>query len=260
MQWLTPAEPAELHCSVSQIKQFVMCPRKYAYRHVFSAPPEHRSVQLVLGSAVHEALAAHYGILGAGHQPEQEEVIAVYATAFRRMLAVGPRLLLDEGETVQEVEDEGLRLVRAFLAGVQAPDKVLAVEQPFHCDVTDPDSGEILQEQLVGFLDAVVEDQGAVVVLEHKTAARAWSQDQLDYDLQVGLYLAATGAEKVRLQVMTKTKQAKLLVHDLVRSVREQREAVQIVCRVLDAIRAGAFWPAPGWACKDCEYRVRCRG
>jgi hypothetical protein len=60
--------------------------------------------------------------------------------------------------------------------------------------------------------------------------------------------------------VLTKTKVPKMLVHDLQRSDREQVEAVTIVCRVLDAIRAGAFWQSPGWACKDCEFRKQCRG
>jgi hypothetical protein len=60
--------------------------------------------------------------------------------------------------------------------------------------------------------------------------------------------------------VLTKTKVPKMLVHDLQRSEREQVEAVTIVCRVLGAIRAGAGWPNPGWACKDCEFRKECRG
>ena len=103
-----------------------------------------------------------------------------------------------------------------------------------------------------------MEDAGKLVVLEHKTAARAWSADQLEYDLQVGIYQAVTGADLVRLQVLTKTKVAKLVVHDLVRTEKAQVEAVGVVCSVVRAIRAGAFWRNRGWACKDCEYRAQC--
>ena len=117
-----------------------------------------------------------------------------------------------------------------------------------------------MQEQLVGYLDATVEDAGKLVVLEHKTAARAWSTDQLEYDLQVSLYAAVTGADLVRLQVLTKTRVAKMLVHDLVRSAKAQVEAVSVVCQVLKAIRAGAFWHNRGWGCKECEFRARCAG
>lgn len=97
--------------------------------------------------------------------------------------------------------------------------------------MVDPETGELLEEQLTGCLDAVVRFGDEVTVLEHKTAARAWSQDQLEYDLQVSLYQAVTGAERVRLQVLTKTKVPKLLVHDLSRQERQQVEAAVIVDR-----------------------------
>lgn len=76
----------------------------------------------------------------------------------------------------------------------------------------------------------------------------------------MSLYLALTGADVARLQVLTKTKVAKLLTYELRRTGREMTEAVTIVCRVLDAIRAGAYWPSPGWACPECEFRKQCRG
>ena len=37
MQWLQPADPATLHVSVSQIRAFTMCGRKYWYRYVVGA-------------------------------------------------------------------------------------------------------------------------------------------------------------------------------------------------------------------------------
>ena len=260
MEFLQAADRAALHVSVSQIKCFQMCPKLYAWRYVIGAKPEHRSANLVLGTAVHTGLAAHYLALKDGVVLADEEVVEAARQSLEEAMKQGPPVLLEDDETVADLQATAEKLVRAFLAGVERPDEVLAVEAPFYCDVVDPETGEVLEEQLTGYLDAVVRFGDAVVVLEHKTAARAWSQDQLDFDLQVGLYLAATGAARVRLQVMTKTRVPKLLVHDLVRCEREQREAVVIVCRVLQAIRAGAFWPAPGWACKTCEYRQRCRG
>ncbi len=260
MEFLQAAQRAALHVSVSQVKLYTRCPKLYEMRHVLGAKPEHRSANLVLGTAVHTALAAYYLALKDGVVLADEEVLEAARQSLEESVKQEPPVLLEEGETVADMQAAAEKLVRAFLAGVERPDEVLAVEAPFYCDVVDPDTGEIIEEQLTGYLDAVVRFGDDIVVLEHKTAARAWSQDQLDFDLQVGLYLAATGAARVRLQVMTKTRVPKLMLHDLARSEREQREAVVIVCRVLQAIRAGAFWPAPGWACKSCEYHRQCRG
>lgn len=260
MQWLQPAEPAALHVSVSQVRAFLLCGKKYALRYVQGAEPEHRTTNLVVGSAVHAALAGFYTDLMGGAEPDPVHVLDRYHAAFDHERRGEPPLLLAEGETVDEVRAGGEALVRTFLAGAERPVRVVAVERPLCADVVDPESGEVLEEQLLAYLDAVVEVGGRKVVLEHKTAARAWSQDQLDFDLQVSLYLALTGADLLRLQVLTKTKVSRLLVHDLRRTEREMAEAVAIVCRVLDAIRAGAFWPSPGWACRECEFRRQCRG
>ena len=258
MEFLTAAPRSQLHCSVSQVRSFLGCPRRFELRYILGAEPEHRSANLVLGSAVHEALAAYYRKYGAMRVPTTEEILAAFSDAFDEEAEKEPAILLDDGQTLGALKDEGARLVAAFLADVKPPDRVFSVESAFAMDVTSPETGEILQEQLVGYLDAVVEDAGKLVVLEHKTAARAWSADQLEYDLQVGIYQAVTGADLVRLQVLTKTKVAKLLVHDLVRSEQAQVEAVSVVCQVLKAIRAGAFWHSRGWQCKECEFRARC--
>ncbi len=260
MDFLKPAPRAQLHCSVSQVRAYLSCPRRFEMRYLLGAEPEHRSANLVLGSAVHEALASYYAKYQRGIEPVADGVMAAFSDAFDEEVAKEPAVLLDDGETLGQLKDSGVALVRAFLDNVVPPERVLAVESAFACDVVDPLTGEVLEEQLIGYLDAVVEDAGRLVVLEHKTAARAWSADQLEHDLQVSLYQAATGADAVRLQVLTKTKVAKLLLHELVRDERQQVEAVEVVCQVLKAIRAAAFWRQRGWACRECEFRARCAG
>jgi CRISPR/Cas system-associated exonuclease Cas4 (RecB family) len=240
MGFLKHAERSALHVSVSQIKTYILCSKKFEYRYVLGADPEHMSPNLLIGSSVHKALEKYYCTVQAGAEVKESDIVQSYSEAFVRGAAEGPGVLLEEGQRLEDVEAVGLGLVRTFLAQAQVPR---------------------VEEQLVGYIDAVVKEaDGRVVLLEHKTAARAWSQDQLDYDLQVGIYQAATGADAVRLQVLTKTKVPKLMLHDLVRSEQAQVEAVLVVCKVLVAIRAGAFWRNRGWQCKDCEYGQRCGG
>ncbi len=260
MEFLKSAPRTDLHVSVSQVKGYLACAHRYYLRHVLGTEAEHRSANLVLGSAVHEALASYYNSIRNGRVPVAEGVLQAFSDAFDEEAEKEPAILLDDGQTAGDLKDEGIRLVEAFLRDVKPPDRVFSVESAFGMDVTNPVTGEILEEQLVGYLDAVVEDAGKLVVLEHKTAARAWSADQLEHDLQVSLYAAVTGADLVRLQVLTKTRVARLLVHDLTRTEKAQVEAVSVVCQVLKAIRAGAFWHSRGWQCKECEFRARCAG
>ena len=255
---LTRLHPAELHVSVSQVKTYLACPRKYELRYVLGIPPETRALNLAFGSAIHEGLAAYYVALKNGTEPNRDEVLATFSDSIDEALNDHPPVLLDDDENAGTVKDKGVALLEVFLSHVERPDRVLAVEQPFAVDVKDPRSGNIIEEQFTGVLDALVEIEGHQVILEHKTAAKKWSQDQIDHDLQAGAYLAAIPASCVRLQCLLKTKTPSLDIHDLIRSEPQKNEAIDVICRVLDAIRAGAFWRNRGWACRGCEFEKQC--
>ena len=79
MEFLKAAPRTTLHCSVSQIRTYGSCSQKYMWRYVLGAEAEHRSPNLVLGSAVHEALARFYTLLQRGLTPQPEAVMAAYS-------------------------------------------------------------------------------------------------------------------------------------------------------------------------------------
>ena len=135
MEFLRSAPRTDLHVSVSQIKCFQMCPKKYFWRYVLGAEAEHRSANLVLGSAVHEALASYYSAIRNGKVPVAEGVLAAFSDAFDDEVAKEPAILLDDGLTIGVLKDSGVALVSAFLAGVKPPDRVFSVESAFACDV-----------------------------------------------------------------------------------------------------------------------------
>lgn len=263
MDYLIPAPRAALHVSVSQVRSYILCPKRYEFKYVLGAEPESKSGNLVIGLAVHSALAEYHAVIKRGDPPMVlEELVAVMEKSFYEHAAQGPGVLLDEGETLDDLKGEAERLLTVFIKEVAmrplVADDIVGVEVPFSVDVIDPATGEILEEMLVGYLDAVIKVEGKVVVVEHKTSNKAWSYEQLAFDLQVALYQAATDASAVRLQVLVKTKVAKLMVHDVVRSKDQQAEAVSVVVDVLKGIRAGAFWKNRGWQCKECEFKGRC--
>ena len=249
---------AALHVSVSQIKTFILCPRLYEFRYVLGAEREHVSSNLVLGSAVHAVLAGYYMAVLNGDELVADELVQIFVDDWDGEVATLPNLLLPDGVEADDLKDQGVALVRAFLDGVPPVDEVLGVEQPFALDIADPKTGEVLEEQLVGALDAVVIQDGQRTVLEHKTAARRWSVDQVRWDLQAGVYLAVTGADRLRFQVLVKNRTPVLQVVDTERSAAAKAEALDTVCRVLDAVRSGIFWPNRGWQCRGCEFSEAC--
>jgi putative RecB family exonuclease len=249
-----------LHVSVSQVKCFLRCPRQYQFRYVLGAEPEFIPANLVLGSAVHEGLAAYYrSVMATGDSPEQDVCkAAFYGTlvGFRKN-----KLPIKDGEGI---EAQGTALLRVFYESTyQDPPGVVGVEVPFSIDLNDPVTGEVLEEKLVGALDLVIRESEKNVVGEHKTAAKKWSKDQIEHEIQLSAYklVARTlglGEVGLRLQVLTKTKVPKRIVEDTDRTERDEREFIEIVVGVLRAVDGQVFFPIRNGMCGGCAFQRRC--
>jgi CRISPR/Cas system-associated exonuclease Cas4 (RecB family) len=142
--------------------------------------------------------------------------------------------------------------------------KVEAVEQPFSVSLFDPDTGVEMEENLVGVLDLVLKKGRRRQVVEHKTSARKYGDDQLRYDIQpTGYRLAARamglGDVKVTYQIVTKARTPVIQVEDLDRSVEDEEEFQRVAVNVMRGVDAGAFPPVRGWQCRSCPYSHACR-
>ena len=87
---------AALHVSVSQIRTFQICPRRYQFRYVLGATPEHVSSNLVLGSAVHSALAGYYLALVNGDPIVGDELVQTFVDEWDGEVATLPNLHLPD--------------------------------------------------------------------------------------------------------------------------------------------------------------------
>lgn len=256
----------ELHVSVSAVRMYLRCPEQYRFHYVVGQPEDTNQVPvaLVFGGAVHHALACYYlGLKDHRRAPTLRKL----TTEFREVLTAALQGPVDlGGSTAEEVANLGERMLAAFHAQAGTP-KVLAVEQAFKADLIDPDSGEVFDEKLIGGFDAVVEGpDGRPIVLEHKTAARRWSEDQVRHDLQGATYahaMEALGHElpiTIRYQILTKTKEPVLQIAEAVKTECEVEDARRTIAGVLRAVDARIFYPLRGWQCDGCGWALTCRG
>ncbi|HEY0839819.1 MAG TPA: PD-(D/E)XK nuclease family protein, partial [Vulgatibacter sp.] len=140
-----------LHVSVSQIKGYLRCPRQYELRYVQGAEPAFVPVPLAFGSAFHEALGFYYGSVKAkGIAPSREETAQVFADAWAAALRGPVPLQNGEDEGTADQLDKGVAMLAAFHehASATTMPQVESVETPFSVSLFDPETGEILEEQL----------------------------------------------------------------------------------------------------------------
>jgi putative RecB family exonuclease len=264
-----PKLPDGLYVSVSQMKCWLKCPRQFELKYVRGISPAFVPVAMAFGSAIHESLAAYYGEKKTSGTPLRRDlVLDVFRAAWEKARDGDVPLQSDEdGDDLGLMVDKGVSMLHAFHehASKAPPFEVDAVELGFIVPLHDPDTGDRLDEQLVGTMDLVIIEDGGRIVVEHKTAARKYGDDQLRFDLQVSGYKLAAreaglGEVGLRFQVITKTKTPAVQVADIVRDHHDEEDFVRTAIGVLRAIDAGVSYPIRGWACRGCPYAHACRG
>lgn len=253
------------HTSVSQLKSYMQCPRKYFFHYIEKAEPAFRPLALSVGHAFHAAVQHHL----AHSSPEQLVPSGELHEIFRDSLetatqADGPPLLFEEEEQdLSSVIDIGIRMVDVFVEKVPLPEKVLGIEVPFSLELMHPVTGEVLDFPLVGAIDAVVLENGRLCIWELKTSKRRWGQDQLDFDPQPTAYLMGARRHEMKgpelkLIITTKTKKPDVQVERLVRHRGDEQELAELALSAHRAVRASIDHRVRGWQCRSCQYAGAC--
>lgn len=250
------------HTSISAVKEYLMCPRRYFLHYVEDMQPAFKAAAAAFGSAWHATLG--YWLTREGVSQDELETYFRDDLSARLQESRVPVLFDDDDENEGRLIDTGLKMLRIFLSRVRRPEVVLGVEVPFSLELIHPTTGEVLGVPLVGALDAIVADDGQKYLWEHKTAKRRWGADQVEFDVQISAYKLAAhylghADATLRLLVMTKTVHPEVQVEDPIRHDAEVEEVVDLVFGVHAAIAAGAGHRIRSWACRSCAYAEPCR-
>jgi len=246
------------HISVSQLKTFIQCPRKYYFTYVERARPAFRAIALSFGSAFHAAV----GEMLTGDS-NLDSATQVFRDVLEHDVVHGDvPVLFESDEDLGACVDLGARMLAEFHKSVPMPDEVVGVELPFSIELHDPSSGEVLDRPLIGAMDAIVVEDGEPVIWELKTGKRKWSDTQLEFDLQPTAYVMAARSlgvnAPVKVIVTTKAKTPAVQSTLVSRTERDERELAHVAASVLRGVEAGVDHPVRDWWCKSCAYAGRC--
>jgi CRISPR/Cas system-associated exonuclease Cas4 (RecB family) len=125
----------------------------------------------------------------------------------------------------------------------------------------------MLERKLVVVMGLLERDrEGHLVVVDLKTAARKYTELQVETSLQLTVYSYAAemagladGVDvRLRFDVLTKTKQPEFHRYPTSRDRRANVKLFRLASEVLRGVEAGVFHPVVGWQCKECQFRERC--
>jgi len=270
-------KPEGLYVSASALRLLGDCGRGFGYRYIAGYPAEDVAPALVLGKAVHAALAVWFERLRDG-APEAtlDELIEIAVASIDE--AKRDAVPIASNDNDEDLAAEAVRILRAFAVRPMRPVRVLAVELPFQIAVPrHPITGEsyALDESIAGVIDLVIEDaEGELMVIDHKVGKRAPAVDG-GVDLQLALYALAADelfrpTKPVRLahHLLVRTKVPRIELREVARTPHDEAEALEAVAGGVALIHAAVGHPRPlrllarhrSWRCGGCSYRRRCAG
>jgi len=258
----------DLHISHSQIFTYLNCSLKYYFSYVEGRMPEHRPAAMLFGSAIHAAIARYYKSVLKKGKPEP---LSLYQDLFHdhwnwETEDTGIPIAYKDGQNKEDLLNEGQLLVKTFYENAQ-PMEVVGVEEPYSSVLYD-EEGNPTDFKLIGIVDCIQRDKdGNLIIIDNKTANRAYSQDKITQDLQMTVYSYLLCANKLmpakadtthRFDVLLKLKKPRLDSYYTTRSAADRKRLAKIINQVLRGIEAGVFFPNPSWMCSDCQYAQAC--
>jgi DNA helicase-2/ATP-dependent DNA helicase PcrA len=238
-----------LSLSYSQLDDYLSCPLRYRLRHVVRVPtPPHHA--LVLGNALHQAVAAFHLVRMRGRTMPEAELLDVFATHWS-----------SEGFLSREHEEarfaSGQAALRRFLAHELRDGAVLpiAVERPF--------SVRLGRDTIRGRYDRLDQTPEGTVITDYKSSdvrdPKKAAEKARD-SLQLQLYALAHQAETGELPLAV---ELHFLESGLTGRVTPDPVRLEKTRRTLEAaaddIRAGRFEARPDYlSCGYCPFRDIC--
>lgn len=244
----------------TKLSLYRLCPQKYEYRIVENLVTKDTEWALAFGIAIHKALETIYD---GSYVQRDEKGTYRYQSVFLELYPKEP----PKGYRTRVT---GVELLTQYIAKWHSePFKVVEIEAPFTVQI--PNDAESPDFHLMGRIDLVVEWDGEVMPLDHKTTSYFGEHFELGFkvDAQPTLYMYALGARRCvinALRVSAKINDESFVRKITTRTPEEIARTLHDVKKTVSDIRASralSVWPRHGsQSCfaynRTCEYYALC--
>src|SRR5581483_10757376 len=196
------------HWSYSAISQFLSCPLRFYFQRIAKLPQKFVGSSLILGSAVHAALAEYHRTVQEDEPTDTGKLHRLIADTWKKRENDTP-INYRAGETQEDLLAQGIALIETYLKE-PPPQNIIAIEHEIIAPMHNS-QGEYLETPLVAVADLLTESNEELTLCEYKTSGRAYSEMEAETSLQPTCYVNAVlesfGCHaRVEYTVLVKTK------------------------------------------------------
>ena len=268
---MTNVENPELYpkTSVSEMLTLARCAKKHDYQYRQGLEQKDPPIYLSKGSYLHALAANFLQFIQTNPGADVPPVSNLSRMALAELEKTRPGVDFNHPDLVKAIREVNA-LFETYIgnqwSGIvragKRPPIPIAIEQEFYADM-GLRNDRMVPVLLHGVIDAVLLDPevNEVWIIDWKTASRAWSKDQFNFDYQIRLYMQAwktltgeaptagafrffTPKKWLSYEIFATDIELDLLVHEAQELVHLRD--VHLVTR------------QPHWGCNDCWYKNLC--
>ncbi|MBP9728137.1 MAG: PD-(D/E)XK nuclease family protein [Candidatus Moranbacteria bacterium] len=241
-----------MRISYSSVGTYQTCPLKYKYQHV-DRIPEPKSKEAVFGTLVHAVLK--YVHTPALLSPSLDQALDYFSKGWNS------EVYEDELEE-RSAFSQGVTIIQNYLEHNKPNDfTIVDLESRFAIEIGTEESGKHI---VSGIIDRIDKTADGYEIIDYKTTRKMPSQDKVDNDLQLSIYLKAFLArypkEVKRIDKITVS--LYYLKHGVkLSSTRTLEQLARVDETFLDVIRSieeAKFEPILSPLCDWCGYQKIC--
>jgi putative RecB family exonuclease len=250
------------HWSYSSINLYLSCPLRFYFQRIVGLPQESVGSSLVLGSAVHAALAEYHRTVQQDESTDTGKLHQIITDTWNRRESE-TRISYRSGENQTELLAQGVALIEAYLKE-PPPQNIIGIEKNLIAPIHNS-QGEYLETPLVAVADLITEDNEELTVREYKTSGRSYGEMEVETSLQPTCYINAVqevfgNPAAVEFTVLVKTKSPKIQRMRTVRTEEDLGRLGDIVETIERAVEVRIFYPVESpLNCSTCPHRQPCR-
>ncbi len=241
-----------MRISYSSVGTYQTCPLKYKYQHV-DRIPEPKSKEAVFGTLIHAVLKyIHTPALLA---PSTDQALDYFSKGWNSEV-------YDDELEERAAFSQGVTMIQDYLDRHKPNDyTIVDLESRFAIEIGTEESGKHI---VSGIIDRIDRTKDGYEIIDYKTTRKMPSQDKVDNDLQLSIYLKAFLArypkEAEHLDKITVS--LYYLKHGVKLSstrTKEQLERVdETFLEVIKSIEEAKFEPILSPLCDWCGYQKIC--
>lgn len=250
------------HLSASAVNDYIDCGLLYKLGRIDKLPLEFKSDALEFGTVIHKVLDTFHQERMIGNRLLIKDLHQLFEKYWKESTEGRTDIQYAEGKNSEKLLLEGKELLTTYYDKLPKDEfKILAIEEAFSFTL------EGLPIPIIGAFDLIEEDESeTITIVDWKTSGRAYSNDEVDKNLQLTLYQMAAKANGyagreilLRFDCLIKTKTPKFEPYYTTRNEKDERRAIKKILQAWEGISKGVFIPNDtSWKCKGCAYKKAC--